>query len=675
MSSTNLESKISLKENIKTRENIAYGLGDVACNVVFALTMSMSTYFYTNVVGMSAALVGTILMISRIFDGVSDAIIGVLVDRTKSKHGKARAWVLWMIVPYGVTAVLMFMVPPNAPEVIQAIYVFITYNLAVTIVYTALNLPYGTMAAMMTRDQGERSILNVYRMSMSPMGALLVTAVTMPLINAMGGTQRAWILVTTVYALIAMVLLVLCFLGCKERVHFENNKKEKPPLGLSVRCMLSNKYWWMVLIMFLGWSVYFTLNSTMLTYYAQYELGNSNLMSPISVAEKVPSIIAVMVMAPFIKRFGKRNIALLGSVIVLVGAAIIWMRPTELPFVIAGVILKGIGGGAFGGLIYSLLADTIEYGHWRTGVRSEGLLYSACSVGYKVGGGLVSALIGFVMELSGFDGLAASIPQSAHQTISALFILGPVIAYGLIALILCVYRLDKEYPGIMNELEQGQYSAKALVQPKEVPTSGAEYEGPIIVISRENGSGGREIGSKIAQKLGIPFYDKKIIADAAEQSGVAPEDFEQLDKGMGKLSYSFAMLDIHNQNDRLFILQSQAIRQLAAKGSCVMVGRCADYILRNQKNVYCIFINANTLMRASKEQSPESTLQLEVRKKLEQTNAHRRAYYEHYTGQRWGDAANYDLCIDSSLCGAETADIICDFIKRCRYYREKSRIS
>lgn len=671
MSNTNIENRLDMKENIKTKENIAYGLGDVACNVVFALTMSMSTYFYTNVVGMSAALVGAILMVSRIFDGISDAVIGVLVDRTKSKHGKARAWVLWMIVPYGVTAVLMFMVPPNAPEVIQAIYVFITYNLAVTIVYTALNLPYGTMASMMTRDQGERSILNVYRMSMSPIGALLVTAVTMPLINAMGGTQRAWILVTTVYALIAMALLLLCFLGCKERVHFEDNKKEKQPLGLSVRCMLSNKYWWMVLIMFLGWSVYFTLNSTMLTYYAQYELGNSNLMSPISVAEKVPSIIAVIAMAPFIKRFGKRNIALLGSVIVLIGSAIIWLRPTELTFVIAGVILKGIGGGAFGGLIYSLLADTIEYGHWRTGMRSEGLLYSASSVGYKIGGGLVSALIGFVMQLSGFDGLALTIPRSAHQTISALFILGPIIAYGLIALVLCVYRLDKEYPEIMNELEQGQYSEKALMRPEEKIAHQIEYKGPIIVISRENGSGGREIGRRIAQKLGIPFYDKKIIEHAAAQNGVSEEEFEQLDKGMGELSYSFAMLDTHNQNDRLFILQSQAIRQLASKGSCVMVGRCADYILRNQKNVYCIFINANTLMRASKEQGPKSSLQMELYKKLEQTNEHRRAYYEHYTGQRWGDASNYDLCIDSSLCGAETADIICDFISKCRYYKEQ----
>lgn len=466
MSNTAPEERRSLKEGIGIKENLAYGFGDVACNVVFALTTSLSTYFYTNVIGMSAALVGTILMISRIFDGVSDAVMGALVDRTKSKHGKARAWVLWMTVPYGVTAVLMFMVPPNASEVVQAIYVFITYNLAVTVVYTALNLPYGTMATMMTRDQHERSILNVYRMALSPLGALLVTAVTMPLINALGGTQKVWIGVTSVYALISMALLLVCFFGCKERVSVEETKKEKQPLGLSVRCMFSNKYWWAVLIMFLGWAIYFTINGTMLPYYAQYELGNSNLMSPISIAEKVPSIIALVAAAPFIKRFGKRNIALVSSLIVLVGAGVIWLRPTELPFVIAGVILKGIGGGVFGGLVYAMVPDAIEYGHWLTGVRSEGLLYCVATVGFKIGGGAMNAVIGFVMDKSGFDGLLETIPETAHQAISALFIIGPFIAYGLIALTLCAYRLDKLYPKIMEDLAQGHYSDKARVQQK-----------------------------------------------------------------------------------------------------------------------------------------------------------------------------------------------------------------
>lgn len=447
-----------MQEKISVREKVSYGLGDVACNVVFALTMSMSTYFYTNVIGMSAALVGTILMLSRVFDGVSDALIGVLVDHTHSKHGKARVWILRMILPYGISAILMFMVPSHASGLLQAIYVFVTYNLAVTFVYTALNLPYGTMATLMTTDQGERSILNIYRMSMSPLGALVVTALTMPLINRLGGDQKAWITVTVIYALVAMVMLLACFLGCRERVHLSETPEQiKVPLRVSMRCMLRNKYWRLVALMFLAWAVYFTLNSTMLTYYAQYELGNNELMGIISIAEKVPSIFIAIAIAPFIKRLGKRNLALIGSFVTLIGAAVILVRPHDLTFVLSGAVLKGLGGGAVGALIFSLLADTIEYGHWLTGVRSEGLLYSASSVGYKIGGGLTNAVIGIVMEFAGFSGTAEQIADSAHRAISTLYLIVPFIAWGMMAVFLWRYKLDREYAQVVEELQCGRY--------------------------------------------------------------------------------------------------------------------------------------------------------------------------------------------------------------------------
>ena len=133
-------------------EKVAYGFGDVGCNVLWALTASVTTYFYTNVMGISAATVGIVLLLSRCFDGFSDAIIGILVDRTKSKHGKARAWVLWMIAPFGLACILLFMVPANATEIVKAVYVFLTYNFTVTVVYTALNLPYETMASLISGD-------------------------------------------------------------------------------------------------------------------------------------------------------------------------------------------------------------------------------------------------------------------------------------------------------------------------------------------------------------------------------------------------------------------------------------------------------------------------------------------------------------------------------------------
>lgn len=177
-------------EKIHLKEKFSYGLGDVACNVVFALTTSLLIYFYTNVVGISAAMIGTIMLISRFFDGISDVLIGHLVDRTHSKYGKSRAWILWMMIPYGIAAILLFTVPP-ATQIVKGIYVFITYNFCTTVVYTALNLPYATLATLMTRDTDQRAVVNLFRTGMSALGNMVISAVTFPLVTRLGDTQQA----------------------------------------------------------------------------------------------------------------------------------------------------------------------------------------------------------------------------------------------------------------------------------------------------------------------------------------------------------------------------------------------------------------------------------------------------------------------------------------------------
>lgn len=451
-------------EHVPVKEKFSYGLGDMASCIVFTLTMSLSTYFYTNVVGMSAAIVGTILLISKCFDGVSDVIIGMLVDKTKSKHGKARVWLLWMSVPYAVTAVLMFTIPPGATVMVQAIYVFITYNLAVTFVYTAMNLPYGTLASMMTRDQNERSIINIFRMVMANLSNLIVSAATLPIIKLMGDTQEAWIKITLVYAIAGMVMLLICFRNCHERVKIPAAPKgEKVSQKTAFKAMFSNKYWWMIAFMNFCWAAYMAQNGTMMTYFAEFELGNRDLMSIMNVLEKGATIVAVLATAPFIKRFGKRNLSLAGILIMVLGAGMMLAMPTNVPVILVGALLKGIGIGPFTAVIYSMMADTIEYGNWRTGIRSEGLLYCSVTVGYKIGSGLMSALVGFVMDATGYDGLAAQQSASAHAGIQFLFLMVPVIIWVLMAIVTWLYKLDREYPEVMNQLQRGQYSNKAFM--------------------------------------------------------------------------------------------------------------------------------------------------------------------------------------------------------------------
>ena len=457
-----------MEERLSFKTRLSYSFGDLACNILFAATANMASYFYTNVVGMSAAIVGTILLISRIFDGFSDAIMGVIVDRTKSKYGKARVWVLRMIIPFGVAAVLMFMVPANASEMVQAIYVFLTYNFAVTIVYTALNLPYGTMAVRMTKSQNERTVLNMYRMCIAPIGAVIVTAFTLPLANRLGGGQMAWIQISIGYAVISMILLFICFLNCKETVdEEEGDADDAVPIRKSLWAMFHNKYWLIVAGMFICWGMYFSLNGMMVSYYAQYALGDSDQVMLLTLAEKIPLILSAIIAAPFVKRWGKRNTSLFATLIFILGAVIMALKPQDLTWIAAGLAIRGLGGGTVGALIYGLLADTIEYGHWYTGIRNEGLCYCASAVGYKLGGGLTNAFCGFVMDMNGFDGMAATIPTSAVESIQWLYLILPIAMWVGIGIFLLFHHLDREYPAVENDLREGRWRLGKL-QNREV---------------------------------------------------------------------------------------------------------------------------------------------------------------------------------------------------------------
>ncbi len=183
---------------ISMREKISYGLGDTSCNIIVGLTTSLLSFFYTDYIGVSIGTVGLIILISRFFDGISDVIMGLIVDRTHSKYGKARPWVLWSSVPYAIGCVLLFTVPAGS-DMVKAVYIFITYNFIQTVCYTALNLPYSSLAALMTRNQYERGSINAIRMALSPFGRILATAVTLPLVNLLGNDQKAWIMAAAKY--------------------------------------------------------------------------------------------------------------------------------------------------------------------------------------------------------------------------------------------------------------------------------------------------------------------------------------------------------------------------------------------------------------------------------------------------------------------------------------------
>ena len=172
----------SLTEKISTKEKISYGCGDLASNLILVLTSTFVAYFYTDALGLNAAIIGSIMMFSRFADGVTDMLMGYVMDRVKTKYGKARPWLLWLAIPIAVACVLVFLVP-NTGTVGKYIYVTITYNLVTTFLYTMINIPYGALTSLMSRDQGQRTVINVFRMFMAQFGSLIINASTLPLVK------------------------------------------------------------------------------------------------------------------------------------------------------------------------------------------------------------------------------------------------------------------------------------------------------------------------------------------------------------------------------------------------------------------------------------------------------------------------------------------------------------
>ena len=435
---------------------VSYGCGDTACNVVFGMISTLLTLFYTDYVGVAAAAVGMVMLISRVFDGFSDVVMGLLVERTNSRWGKSRPWILWMAVPYAVSAVLLFTVP-HTTGLVQFLYIFVTYNFCTTVCYTAINLPYGSLSAMMTRESGERDMLSIVRMVMSPFGRILAVTCTMPLVKLFGNDQAAWVKTMAIWAALALGLLLICFFRCEETVKIEAQaKQEKIPVGKSFKALVCNQYFWAVLILWMMQNVIYGLTGTILPYYCKYIFHNDTWMYSALYLTETLTIVSATFVCPFLlKRFGKRNMSLAGAVLALIGQCIFFINPDHFQWMLLCCIIRGIGLAPLNSVVFGMLGDVVEFGQWKTHIRQESLIFAGGSVGTKIGSGLASASMTGLLSLAGYvsstNGNIVQ-PESAVAMIQKIYMFGPFLVWSVVIVTLVLYRLDKRYPDIMKEL-------------------------------------------------------------------------------------------------------------------------------------------------------------------------------------------------------------------------------
>ncbi|WP_301590822.1 MFS transporter [Anaerostipes faecis] len=446
-------------KRIPWRVRFAYGSGDVAINVVYGMIGSLLTIFYTDYVGVSVAAIGVVMLVSRLFDGCSDIIMGFVVERTHSKWGKSRPWVLWMALPYSVSVVLLFTVPMTT-DLLQLVYIFITYNLCNTVCFTMLSLPYGSLSAMMTRNSTERDMLSIVRMGMSPFGRIMAVGCSLPLVKIMGNDQAAWIKTISIWAVIALILLLICFINCKENVHIPaaEEKKDKQPVLKSMKYLLTNQYFWAVLILWMMQNVIYSLTGTILPYYCKYILYNDSYMySVLYFTETLVLMGATCICPLLLRKFGKRNMSLFGAVLALAGQLVFFMDPESFSWLLFSCVIRAVCLAPLNSIIFGMLGDVVEFGQWKHHVRQESLIFACGSVGTKIGNGLAAAAMTSLLGMSGYISSAAGStvqPGSALAMIMNIYKFGPVLVWVIVIAVLFLYKLDKRYDTIMSDLEK-----------------------------------------------------------------------------------------------------------------------------------------------------------------------------------------------------------------------------
>lgn len=440
----------------KLSERLAYGFGDFGCNIIYTAMSAFLLFYYTDYAGVSAFAVGTIMMVSRLFDGVSDIIMGVIVDRTKSKYGKARPWILRMCIPFAISGVLLFSVPTSWAETPKLIYVFITYNLVSTVVYTAINVPYSALNALMTQNPYERSVLSIFRNLLTTAGTLTINIFTLPLVEFFGNNALAWTKTFFIFGIVAIIAFLYTFWGTSERVksvaQLQSTENNDVPVLVGIKALFKNKYWIIMTGMLALFFLMYAINGGSTVYYAKDILGDKNLVGTINGIFNIVQICGMFFIAMMIKKFGKRNIFALGLVLDIIGMLILNYSNGAMSLIIISSIIRGLGNACGGATMWAMVSDTIDYGEWKTGYRTEGLVNIACSFGWKIGNGIGSALLGLILEAGGYVDTAITQTETALFSIEICFIWIPIAIYVIGLVIMSFYHLDKEFPAIIRDL-------------------------------------------------------------------------------------------------------------------------------------------------------------------------------------------------------------------------------
>lgn len=452
------------KTYLKWYHKMGYGSGDVAGNCVYALLTAFMMIYLTDTVGLSMGIVSTLIAVSKIFDGVSDFFFGRMIDKTHTKMGKARPWMLWPYIGCSVALVACFAIPMNWGETAQYIFFFVAYTLLNAVFFTANNIAYASLTALITKNTNERVQLGSFRFIFAFGTKIVIEAVTIQAVSLLGGGASAWRTIAIIYAVLGLIVNTISVFSVKELPEadagMEEEREEEHKLTFlkSFQLLLKNKFYVIICITYIMTQIYASVIG-MGTYYAKYILGNEGLFSDLSLAINITMVIALTILPLVIKKMGgmyKLNV--LGYLVATVGRVGVMAAGYmgNIPLMLAFTALSTLGIAPLQGDLNALIASCSEYTTLTTGHRLDGMMYSCSSLGIKIGGALGTAICGWLLDAAGYVENAVVQTEATVNMLQFLYLWAPVILCGIVMFLVSLLKVEKANKNLLDEKKMSE---------------------------------------------------------------------------------------------------------------------------------------------------------------------------------------------------------------------------
>ena len=440
-----------------TRDKVGYMFGNIANDFTFILASMFLTVFYTDVLKINAALVGTMFLLSRIVDAFTDTLMGRIADKVKAgKAGKFKPWLIRMCGPVALASFLMYQTAvAEAPMGVRVAYMFVTYLLWGSVCYTAINIPYGSMASVMSNEADDRAALSTFR----GVGSLIpqvIVGVVMPTFlfeKVMVEGEEVSVAIPNAFPVVALALAILsagcyilCYYMCTERIPVDDKAKENVSFGQTIKALFSNRALIGIVIVYISFLGAQMLNQTINNYIFKDYFNNTMGLTVINAAGFVPALALAPLAVPLSRKFGKKEVGIFAAIMGSVSYGLLFLiHTTNMWLYVVLSIVGSLGFGLFNLIIWAFISDIIDDHEVKTGVREDGTVYAVCSFSRKIGQAIASAMGAWSLSIIGYVEGATKQTDAVASGIYNIATLVPAILYIVVGVVLAfVYTLDKK---------------------------------------------------------------------------------------------------------------------------------------------------------------------------------------------------------------------------------------